>query len=54
MLPKTARYWTREEMLALLAPLGGEVHLERVQGNSWAARVVRTSSAPTANGGNSR
>ena len=40
MLPKIAHYWTRAEMVALVAPLrGGEPLVEFVQGNSWHVRV---------------
>lgn len=41
MLPKIAHYWTRDDMERLLAPLGGDVTIELVQGNSWHARVRR-------------
>jgi cyclopropane fatty-acyl-phospholipid synthase-like methyltransferase len=41
MLPKIANYWTRDEMLGLLSPLGGRTHVERVQGNSWHVRVEK-------------
>jgi hypothetical protein len=40
MLPKIANYWTRAEMTALVAPLGGgEPLVELVQGNSWHVRI---------------
>lgn len=42
MLPSIANYWTRQDMLALLQPLGGEIYLEFVQGNSWHACVRKT------------
>ncbi|MEW5855213.1 MAG: class I SAM-dependent methyltransferase [Myxococcota bacterium] len=41
MLPVTANYWTRQDMKRLISPLGGQTHLELVQGNSWHARVTR-------------
>jgi SAM-dependent methyltransferase len=40
MLPKIANYWTRAEMTALVAPLGGgEPLVELAQGNSWHVRI---------------
>lgn len=41
MLPHIAHYWTRRDMENLLRPLGGKVHLELVQENSWHARVTK-------------
>ena len=41
ILPKIAHYWTESDMKALLAPLGGEVRLDLVQGNSWTATVTK-------------
>ncbi len=41
MLPRIAHYWSREDMVGLVRPLGGQVFLEFVQGNSWHARVTR-------------
>lgn len=41
MIPTIAHYWSRADMEGLLRPLGGTVHLEQVQGNSWHARVTR-------------
>jgi SAM-dependent methyltransferase len=41
LLPRISRYWSREEMAALIEPLGGGIVLELVQGNSWHARVTR-------------
>jgi 2-polyprenyl-3-methyl-5-hydroxy-6-metoxy-1,4-benzoquinol methylase len=39
MIPHIAHYWTESDMRGLLSPLGGELRLEHVQGNSWSARV---------------
>lgn len=41
MLPRIAHYWSREDMERLVRPLGGQVFLEFVQGNSWHARVTK-------------
>jgi SAM-dependent methyltransferase len=41
MLARTAHYWMEGDMHRLLRPLGGEAFVERVQGNSWHARVRR-------------
>lgn len=41
MLPHIAHYWTRADMERLAAPLGGELFLEFVQGNSWHARIIK-------------
>jgi 2-polyprenyl-3-methyl-5-hydroxy-6-metoxy-1,4-benzoquinol methylase len=41
MLPHIAHYWTRADMERLAAPLGGELFLEFVQGNSWHARITK-------------
>ncbi len=41
LLPRIARYWSRDEIVALVAGLGGVVHCELVQGNSWHVRVTR-------------
>jgi 2-polyprenyl-3-methyl-5-hydroxy-6-metoxy-1,4-benzoquinol methylase len=41
MLPHIAHYWTRDEMTALVSPLGGDAIVELVQGNSWHVRVMK-------------
>ena len=41
MLPKIANYWSRSDMDRLTRPLGGSVHLEFVQGNSWHVRITK-------------
>jgi hypothetical protein len=41
IIPHISHYWTREDLEALTAPLGGKAHLELVQGNSWHVRVTR-------------
>lgn len=42
MLPRIAHYWTRRDMERLTARLaGGVARIERVQGNSWHARIER-------------
>jgi 2-polyprenyl-3-methyl-5-hydroxy-6-metoxy-1,4-benzoquinol methylase len=43
MLPRISHYWTRAEIEALAAPLGGRVLVEFVQGNSWHVKVTRAS-----------
>lgn len=43
MLPIISHYWSRSDMERLLRPLGGTVHLEHVQGNSWHARITKVS-----------
>jgi SAM-dependent methyltransferase len=40
IIPRIAHYWTRSDLEALIAPLGGsEARLEFVQGNSWSVQV---------------
>lgn len=42
MLPRIANYYTEADMRALARPLpGGSTFLERVQGNSWHARITK-------------
>jgi 2-polyprenyl-3-methyl-5-hydroxy-6-metoxy-1,4-benzoquinol methylase len=43
MLPHIAHYWTKSDMMRLVAQLDrGVPHLEFVQGNSWHARVTKS------------
>ncbi len=42
LIPRISRYWTRDQIRALVSKLGGEVSCELVQGNSWHVRVVKT------------
>lgn len=41
IIPRIANYWTREDMHRLVRPLGGDVFVEFVQGNSWHARITK-------------
>jgi len=41
LIPRIARYWTRDEIHALVARLGGQIHCELVQGNSWHVRIIK-------------
>jgi SAM-dependent methyltransferase len=41
MLPRISHYWSREEMEALIDPLGGHARMEFVQGNSWHVCVTK-------------
>ncbi len=45
IIPRITHYWTRQDMTRLTAPLGGEVLVEFVQGNSWHVRVTRPAPA---------
>jgi 2-polyprenyl-3-methyl-5-hydroxy-6-metoxy-1,4-benzoquinol methylase len=41
IIPRIAHYWTDQDLEAMLKPLGGKVHLELVQGNSWSVRIIK-------------
>ena len=41
MIPRIAHYWGRKEIEELVSPLGGDIHIELVQGNSWHVRIVK-------------
>jgi len=43
MLPHISNYWTRLDIERLVTPLvGGQAHVEFVQGNSWHVRITKT------------
>lgn len=47
MLPRIANYYTEADMNALVRPLpGGTPFIQRVQGNSWHARITKSKDAP--------
>jgi SAM-dependent methyltransferase len=48
MLPRIANYYTEADMNALVRPLaGGSAFIQRVQGNSWHARITKRASEST-------
>ena len=47
MLPRISNYYTEADMNALVRPLAnGTPFIQRVQGNSWHARITKSKEAP--------